>query len=74
MTAMQKITLTRRDAERLEDLLQSVIRAFHHIIEARKHSSTETLLLDELDYDLPEMLVYEKVFELERSLPPGHWD
>jgi hypothetical protein len=70
---MEKITLTRRDAERLGDLLQSVVRAFHHMIEARKHSSAETLL-DELDYDLPEMLVYEKVFELERSLPLRHWD
>jgi len=69
---MQKITLTEQDAERLEDLLQSVVRAFHHIIETRRKTSSE-LLKDELDYDLPEMLVYEKAFELERSLPSGDW-
>jgi Rnk N-terminus len=70
---MQKITLTRQDAERLEDLLQTVVRAFHQIIEARRHTSHEQLM-DELDYDLHEMLVYEKAFELERSLPPGDRD
>lgn len=71
---MQKITLTRQDAERLEDILQSVVRAFRHIIEARSHTSSEQPPMEELDYDLPEMLVYEKVFELERSLPTGDWD
>lgn len=70
---MQKITLTEQDAQRLEDLLQTVVRAFHQIIEARRHTSSEKLM-DELDYDLPEMLVYKKAFELERSLPTGDWD
>jgi hypothetical protein len=68
---MQKITLTWQDAQRLEDLLQSVVRAFHQIIEARGHTTNPEQLMDELDYDMHEMLVYEKAFELERSLPPG---
>jgi hypothetical protein len=71
---MQKITLTGQDVQRLEDLLQTAVRAFHHIIEARRHNSSEQPPMEELDYDLPEMLVYEKAFELGRSLPPGDWD
>jgi len=71
---MKKITLTHQDTQRLEDLLQAVVRAFHQIIEARKHSNAEKMETDELDYDLAEMLVYEKAFELERSLPQGDWE
>ena len=71
---MKKITLTHQDAQRLEDLLQAVVRAFHQIIEARKRSNAEKMATDELDYDLAEMLVYEKAFELERSLPQGDWE
>jgi len=71
---MQKITLTGQDVHRLEDLLQTAVRAFLLIIEARKRPGSEQSPMEELDYDLPEMLVYEKVFELERSLPSGEWE
>jgi hypothetical protein len=74
---MKKITLTEQDAQRLESLLQCVVRAFHQIIEARTKGGKGRkgkMQRDDLDFDLPEMLVYEKAFELERSLPPGNWD
>jgi len=71
---MEKITLTRQDAQRLEGLLQSVVRAFHQIIEARSYTGLDRQIMNELDYDLHEMLVYEKAFELEQSLPPEDHD
>lgn len=67
---MQKIILTEQDAQRLEGLLQNVVHAFQLILERRRHS-TEQHIMDDLDYDLPEMLVYEMAYELERSMPPG---